>query len=162
MTSPRAYPPHPRVGVGAVVFRDRSVLLIRRGTPPRQGEWSLPGGLQQLGETVFAAAEREVAEETGIAITVLSVVAVIDLIEADADQRIRYHYTLIDVAAEWTGGEAVAGSDADAVAWVSLDEIAAMPMWEETKRVIGDALRLRPASPSPIEASVDGASRPRH
>lgn len=143
VTSSREYPPHPRVGVGSVVFRDDSVLLIRRGKPPKEGEWSLPGGLQQLGETVFAAAEREVAEETGITMTVLGVVAVIDLIESDTSQGIRYHYTLIDVAAEWSAGEARAASDAAAVAWVALDDLAAWPMWSETKRVINDAVQFR-------------------
>lgn len=145
--SRREYPPRPLVGVGAIVFRDATVLLIRRGKPPRDGEWSLPGGVQRLGETVFAAAKREVMEETGLTVEILGVVAVIDLIEPDAVGAIRYHYTLIDVAAEWTAGEAIAGSDAAAVAWIPLAGVEALPMWSETKRVIADAVRLRPRPP---------------
>lgn len=143
MTHSREYPPHPFVGVGAIVFRDDHVLLIRRSKAPRSGEWSLPGGLQHVGETVFSAAAREVMEETGVAITVLGVVAVIDMIEPDENGAIRFHYTLIDIAAEWKAGEAVAASDAAALAWVPVDEVEALPMWGETKRVIAEALRMR-------------------
>jgi ADP-ribose pyrophosphatase len=143
MNIPREYPPRPLVGVGAVVFRDDRVLLIRRSKAPRSGEWSLPGGLQRVGETVFAAASREVMEETGITIAVLGVVAVIDLIEPDETGAIRFHYTLIDIAAEWSGGEATAASDAAALAWVPVDDVEDLPMWAETKRVIADAIRMR-------------------
>lgn len=145
----RSYPARPQVGVGTIVFRDDQVLLIVRATPPRQGEWSIPGGLQQLGETVDAAAAREVMEETGVEIAVLGVAAVIDLIDVDAAGAVRYHYTLIDVAAEWLSGEAVAGSDAAAVAWTPLSDVAALPMWAETKRVIAEATRLRADSSHP-------------
>ena len=103
----REYPHLPLVGVGAVVVRDGRVLLVRRVKPPRLGEWSLPGGLQRLGETVFEAACREVLEEARIKVRPLAIVDVVDLIER-VNQRVRYHYTLIDVLASWVEGEAVA------------------------------------------------------
>jgi len=110
------YPLSPVIGVGAVVWMGDAVLLVRRANPPRQGCWTLPGGKQRLGETVFEAVEREVTEETAVNIRILDIAAVVDLIDRD-DDTIRYHYTVIDVVAEWIGGEAVAGDDAAAVAW---------------------------------------------
>ncbi|MBK8175766.1 MAG: NUDIX hydrolase [Rhodospirillales bacterium] len=139
----RDYPPRPLVGIGAVVFRGEQVLLIRRAKPPRQGEWSLPGGLQKLGETVFAGACREVMEETGIVIRPVGIVDVVDLIERDeATGAIRYHYTLIDVAALWQAGEAVAASDAADAAWVGADDLEARVAWSETVRIIDEARLL--------------------
>lgn len=141
----RRNPRHPLVGVGAVVLHgDRQgkrhgdrVLLVRRANPPRAGEWSLPGGLQQLGETVAEAACREVREETGVDIRVLGVVDVIDLIEYDdAGAGVSYHYTLVDVLAAWRSGEATAGEDAADAAWVDLDRVQSMEMWSETTRII--------------------------
>jgi ADP-ribose pyrophosphatase YjhB (NUDIX family) len=124
------------VGVGAVVWRNDRMLLIRRGTPPNQDAWSLPGGKQEVGETVAAAAAREVWEETGVRITVADVVAVVDLIQRDDQDQIQYHYTLVDVLAHWQSGDARAATDADAVAWASLDELAQYKLWSETERVI--------------------------
>ena len=132
----RTYPEQPLVGVGSVVWRDDRVLLIRRGQPPKQDEWSLPGGRQELGETVAEAARREVLEETGLEIEVHDVIAVVDLIDRDDDGRIRFHYTLIDLLAEWRAGEARAGDDAAAVAWATLDQLAQYTLWSETERII--------------------------
>ncbi len=149
---PRTYPDRPIVGVGVVVWRDDTVMLIRRAKPPRQGEWSLPGGAQKLGETVFDAARREVLEETGLTIDVLGLVDVVDSIQRDDSGRVRYHYTLVDVFAAWRAGEATAGHDAAEAAWVGLDALP--PLWSETERVIRlahekwTALRApRPESP---------------
>ncbi len=139
----RRYPERPIVGVGVVVWRDHQVLLIKRGKPPRQGMWSLPGGLQQLGETVFEAARREVREETGLEIEVIDVVAVVDSIQRDDDGRVRYHYTLVDVLAEWRAGEARAQDDAADATWASADELASFELWDETVRVIGLAAKRR-------------------
>jgi ADP-ribose pyrophosphatase YjhB (NUDIX family) len=132
----REYPEHPLVGIGVVVWRDDQVLLIRRGRPPKQDEWSLPGGKQELGETVAQAAQREVYEETGLQIDVRDVVAVVDLIDRDDDGRVRFHYTLVDVLAEWRDGNAQAGDDAAAVAWATLDQLPGFTLWSETERVI--------------------------
>ena len=138
---PREFPSLPLVGVGVVVVREERVLLIRRAKPPRRGEWSLPGGLQKLGETVFAAAAREVMEETGITVQPLAVVDVVDLIEWD-EQRVRYHYTLIDLLAAFIDGEAVAGADAAEVLWVEQAEVKQRVLWPETVRIIDRACAI--------------------
>ena len=132
----REYPERPIVGVGAVVLRDGKVLLARRGKPPRAGDWSLPGGAQKLGETVFEAARREVEEETGLAIEVLGIVDVVDSIQPDAAGRIHYHYTLVDVFAEAADGVAEANDDAAEVGWFTLDELGSLGLWSETERII--------------------------
>ena len=142
----RLYPERPIVGVGAVIFRGEEVLLIRRGKPPRVGQWSLPGGAQQLGESVAEAVRREVREEAGIEIALGEIVAIVDALTPERDGRIRYHYTLVDFVAEWQAGEARAGDDAAAVAWVPLGALASYGLWHETERVIGHAAARRPAT----------------
>lgn len=133
----RRFPPRPLVGVAAVVFRGERVLLVRRGTPPRQGEWSLPGGLQQLGETVAEAARREVREETGIDADPIGLVDVVDLIERTAPEApATYHYTLVEMLAVWRRGEAEAGDDAADVAWFDPERVPALGLWSETARII--------------------------
>lgn len=143
MTIAREFPQAPLVGIGVVVLRGDHVLLIRRARPPREGEWSLPGGLQNLGETVFEAAVREVREETTISVRPLGIVDVVDLIERDEDSpgRVRWHYTLIDVAAAWSAGEPRASDDAADAAWVPVAAVAARVGWGETIRIIGQAYR---------------------
>jgi len=132
----REYPDRPFVGIGVVVWHEGRVLLVRRARPPRQGEWGLPGGLQELGEGVFEAARREVREETGLDIDILGIADVVDLIERDNLGRVRYHYTLIDVAAAAKTHEAVAASDAAEVVWADPDSLDAFGLWQETVRVI--------------------------
>ena len=137
------YPNRPLIGVGVVVFKDDRVLLIRRGKPPREGQWSLPGGRQRLGETVSAAARREVAEEASIEIAVGGLVDVVDSITRDAAGVVQYHYTLVDVLAEWQAGEVRPGHDAAAVAWADPADLAPYDLWDETLRVIALALQKR-------------------
>ncbi len=143
----REYPERPLVGVGVVVLKGGQVLLIKRGKPPRQGQWSLPGGLQEVGETVYAAARREVLEECGISIEPLEVVEVIDAITPDDYGKIRYHYTLVDVLADWTSGEPVAGDDAMDAAWFDPAVLDTLGMWVETPRVIRKGIALRARLP---------------
>ena len=138
----RHYPDRPFVGVGVVVLRGGEVLLIQRGKPPRRGEWSLPGGMQELGETVREAGLREVLEETGIEIEIVGLVDVFDAVRHDAEGRVRTHYTLVDFAARWRSGEARPGDDAMAVRWVPLDEVASLGLWSETVRAIRQAAAL--------------------
>jgi ADP-ribose pyrophosphatase YjhB (NUDIX family) len=137
------YPNRPLIGVGVVVFKDDRVLLILRGKPPREGQWSLPGGRQRLGERVAQAAAREVAEEAGIEIDVGGLVDVVDSITRDAAGAVEYHYTLVDVVAEWRGGEAVAGHDAAEVAWADPGDLASYDLWQETERIIALAVAKR-------------------
>jgi 8-oxo-dGTP diphosphatase len=141
--SDREYPDRPWVGVGIVVWRGDEILLVRRARPPRLGEWSIPGGAQSLGETVFEAAIREVREETGVAIRPTGIVTVVDSIIRDAEQRPQFHYTLVEISAEWMAGKAVAADDVDDIRWATPAAAAKLVKWEETLRIIGEAARLR-------------------
>ncbi|MDF1722133.1 MAG: NUDIX hydrolase [Minwuia sp.] len=135
----------PEIGIGAVVFRGDDVLMIRRGKPPRKGDWAIPGGRQELGETVAEGARREVQEETGVDCRIGGLIDVVDGISRDADGSIIYHYTLVDMWGEWLSGEAVAASDAMAACFMAPAEIAGLDLWPETLRVIDLARRLRRA-----------------
>jgi ADP-ribose pyrophosphatase YjhB (NUDIX family) len=147
VTDDRAWPDRPWVGIGVVVWRGDEVLLIRRGRPPRQGEWGIPGGAQALGETMFEAAIREVREETGLVVRPTGIVTAIDSITHDDEGRVQFHYTLVEVAAEWVAGAAVAASDADDVLWVAPDALPDFVRWAETIRVIAESRRLRAPPP---------------
>src|SRR5688500_9647737 len=122
MSGGREYPLRPVVGVGVVVWHGERVLLVRRGRPPRQGHWSLPGGAQELGETVAEAAAREVLEETGVSVAALELLTAVDMIERNGE-RVRYHYTLIDFTAEAPAAVLCPGSDAAEARWFRLEEI---------------------------------------
>lgn len=138
----REYPLRPVVGVGAVVCREDRVLLIKRGNPPRAGQWSLPGGGQEIGETVEEAIRREVLEEAGTALTRVELLDVVDAITRDEDGKIRWHYTLVDFLAEAVD-DPVPGGDAVAAAWLSRDEIGKLGLWSETLRIIDLAIERR-------------------
>ncbi|NQU61731.1 MAG: NUDIX hydrolase [Rhodospirillales bacterium] len=143
----REYPENPRVGVGVVVLGPEGVLLVRRAKPPSQGQWSLPGGAQKLGETVFEAARREVFEETGLKIEVMGLIDVVDSIQPDEDGKVRYHYTLVDVfaAAELGQSKPQAGDDAAEAAWMPLADIPSLGLWSETERIISLAAEMHAA-----------------
>ncbi len=132
----REYPAYPMVGVGVVVWKDGRVLLIRRGKPPMDGRWSLPGGRQELGETTRETAVREVAEETGIEIRLGPLLDVVDTIRRDDDGRIILQYALVDFEADWTAGEPVAGDDARDVTWADPGALDRYDLWAETRRII--------------------------
>jgi ADP-ribose pyrophosphatase YjhB (NUDIX family) len=117
----REFPSSPLVGVGAVVVDRGRVVLIRRGTEPLKGQWSLPGGMLELGESLVAGVVREVREETGLAVEVVELVELLDRIHRDED-RVRYHYVIADYLCRVTGGALEAASDADAVRWVQRAE----------------------------------------
>jgi ADP-ribose pyrophosphatase YjhB (NUDIX family) len=138
----REYPDRPMVGVGAVVWRDGRVLLVKRAKPPRQGQWSLPGGLQEIGETVADAARRELREETGLEIEVLEVAEVVDYIERDEQDRVRFHYALVDFLAVAPEGEAVAAGDAAAVRWFGPEDLPGLALPPDTERVALKALAM--------------------
>ena len=137
----RCYPDRPVVGVGIVLWRQGRVALVRRGKPPREGQWSLPGGAQKLGETVLEAAAREVREETGLDLVDARVVDVVDMVERDEGGRVRYHYTLVEVTGRAVGGPGEAASDAAALAWFTPEEVETLPLWAETKRIVRLAKR---------------------
>lgn len=128
--------PGPRVGVGAIVVRNGRVLLVRRGRPPNAGQWAIPGGKQRLGETLQQAAEREIREETGIVIRAGEPVYTFEHMERDANGAIRYHYVVVDLAADYVGGEPEAGDDAAAARWVAWEEMAALPLNPSTRAAL--------------------------
>lgn len=132
----------PVVGVGVVVLKGNAVLLIRRGRAPKQGEWSIPGGRQEFGETVRETALREVREETGITCADPRLVDVVDLIRPDGQG----HWTLVDFAADWVAGEPAAGDDAAEARWVPIAELETLGLWSETIRIIRAALTLKASS----------------
>jgi 8-oxo-dGTP diphosphatase len=107
----RNYPDQPIVGVGAIVFREDEVLLVRRGKEPAYGEWSLPGGAVELGETLVEALRRELREETGIEVEILGLSACLERIFPDEEGKISYHYVLLDFLCRYAGGEPRPGSD---------------------------------------------------
>ncbi len=133
----REFPPRPIVGVGVVIVGEKGVVLIKRGKPPRAGSWSLPGGAQKLGETVHAAALREIQEETGLEATLGGLIDVVDSITPAPDGRIEYHYTLVDVwATVEQDAEPRFGGDAADACWVDMEKLADLDLWSETRRII--------------------------
>ncbi len=120
----REYPSRPLIGIGIIVLKPGAVLLVRRGQAPAQGEWSLPGGAQELGETAEEAARRELQEETGLAVGPLTLVGHFDSIHRASDGRIRFHYTILDFGARYSGGEAWPGSDVSELAWAAETDLA--------------------------------------
>lgn len=137
ITVPRRYPPAPLVGVGVVVFNPAGqALLVKRGRPPGAGQWSIPGGLIDLGEPLADAARREVHEECAIEIELGDLVAVFQPIERDAEQRVEYHYVILDYWAKHVRGEPVAQDDAADVAWVGIESLASFKLRSDTHQVI--------------------------
>ncbi len=139
MTAPL---PAPVPAVGVVCLRGDEVLLIRRGTPPRQGEWSLPGGRIEPGERAMEAGLRELREETGVEAKIVGLIDVVDGLFPEAGR----HYVLIDYAARWLAGEPVAGDDALEARFVALDQVDTLIDWSETRRVIQLAAGIITAS----------------
>ena len=144
----RDYPVRPIVGVGAVIFDRDRVVLVQRGRPPAYGEWSLPGGAVELGETLDEAIRREVYEELRLKVEVVELVAVLDRIFLDEQGQIWFHYVLLDFLCSRTAGKVQASSDALAVAHVPLKALAGYGLSRETKEVIRRAYqRLNGGSP---------------
>ena len=130
------YPKHPRLAVGAIVFQNEKILLVQRGGPPAKGQWAIPGGNVNLGETLQAAAQREILEETGIIIKATDPVYTFDAIIKDADGRVQFHYVIVDLAAEYVRGEPRPGDDAMNVRWVAAHELKSMDVSPPTLNLL--------------------------
>jgi len=141
MNAPPAPTPTPVAAVGVVCLRGDEVLLIRRGTPPLEDSWSLPGGRIEWGERAADAALRELKEETGCDATLIGLIDVVDAVlsrraDSGESEAAWGHYVLIDYAARWTAGEPIAGDDARDARFFSPDELAGLNLWSETLRII--------------------------
>lgn len=133
----------PQPAVGTVCFKGEDVLLIRRGTKPLAGDWSLPGGRIEFRERAEDAALRELLEETGVTGRLVGLVDVVDAIfTARTSGATTRHYLLFDYAAVWISGDPVAGDDAADAEWISPARLAALPLWDETRRVIEAARKF--------------------
>jgi ADP-ribose pyrophosphatase len=132
----REYPVSPRAGVGAVVIREGKILLVKRATPPKIGLWAIPGGLIELGESLQAAAEREILEETGLKIRAREPVHTFDVIQKDERGAVRYHYILVDLAADYIEGEPAPGDDVSEARWLSADELRELPVSPHTLELL--------------------------
>ena len=138
----RRYPERPMVGVGGLVFRGEEVLLVRRGHAPAQGQWSIPGGLVELGERLSQAVEREILEETGLMVETGPLVEVFEPREKDHEGRYVFHYVVLDYLCRYRGGELRASSDADEARWVGPEEEEELGVREITRKVIHKARKL--------------------
>lgn len=147
----RSYPDRPVVGVGAVVLEGDRVLLVKRAHEPLQGEWSVPGGAVELGETLESAIAREVREETGLEVEVGPIVDVLDRLRYDPDGRVKYHFVLVDFVCRPTGGVLRYSSDADAAEWVPINHLERYGVAEATISVIHKGVERREAGWTPRE-----------
>jgi 8-oxo-dGTP diphosphatase len=132
------YPDAPRAAVGAVVIKNHAVLLVRRGKAPAKGMWAIPGGSVQLGETLQVAAEREILEETGIVIRAGEPVLVFDVIQRDEAGGVKYHYVIVDLAAEYVTGDLCPGDDAADARWVRESDLAHLRVNPATRRLLAE------------------------
>ena len=132
----REYPDSPLIGAGAIIVADGRVLLVKRGRPPLAGEWSIPGGVLELGETVREAAVREAREETCLTVEPTELLGVYDRILRDDAGRILYHFVLIDFLCRPVAGKAQAADDADEVRWFTPAEAGELGLAEDTAEVI--------------------------
>jgi ADP-ribose pyrophosphatase len=138
-----AYPEHPRAAVGAVVFKDDEVLLVRRGRPPAKGQWAIPGGNVKLGETLQEAAEREILEETGIVIRAGDPIYTFDAVVRDEDGAVQFHYIIVDLAADYIDGSPRPGDDADEVRWLDAQTLDSLPVSPPTLKLLKQRLHFR-------------------
>jgi 8-oxo-dGTP diphosphatase len=142
MTGQREYPDRPLVGVGGVVIAGDRTLLIRRGSAPLQGQWSIPGGMLELGESIVEGVRRELAEETGLDVRVLGLIEVFERIVPGEGGRTRYHFVILDYLCEMISGEAKAASDVTDVAWAREQDLDRYSLTDIATRVIKRAFEM--------------------
>src|SRR4029077_20522157 len=132
----REFPEVPLVGVGAIIIEDSRVLLVKRAHPPLQAQWSIPGGVLEVGELVREAAIREAREETGLIVEPRDLLGVYDRVLRNTDRRVQYHYVLIDFLCRRGGGEIQAADDAAEVRWFTREELPELNLADDTQDVI--------------------------
>jgi len=132
----------PQIGVGAVVFKDNKILLVKRKNPPAKNQWAIPGGRLQLGETLREACQREILEETGINIKVGELIYTFEVIERRADGQILFHYVILDFLADYLSGTAIPGDDAIEVGWFSPQDIKSLDINLYTKKLLKEKLHF--------------------
>lgn len=142
----RRFPERPLVGVGAVIVDGSRVVLVKRGHEPLKGEWSLPGGAVELGESLHDALVREVREETGLDVDVGPVVDVVDRVHRTDDGRVEYHFVIVDYLCRVTGGSLACGSDAGDACWAERDDLTRFNLTPLALRVVRKALELAVSS----------------
>ena len=150
MNDTRKYPDRPYVGIGAVIVHEGRVVLVKRRFEPLAGQWSIPGGAVEAGESLEACVAREMAEETGFSVEVGPVVEVLDRITRDADGRVLYHFVLIDYLCWPIGGELRAGSDVAEAVLVEPSELGPYELTEKATAVIERALEMARDMPPPV------------
>ena len=141
----REYPDRPQIAVGAIVIRDNRVLLVRRGQPPSEGLWEIPGGRVRLGETLQEAIEREVKEETGVNIFPTNPVYTFDLIERDNRGRVRFHYVIVDLIADYVSGEPKPSDDAREAGWFTFQELEKLQISQTSQEALKRRRKLASA-----------------
>lgn len=151
MTDTRQYPDRPIVGVGAVIVVDGKVVLIKRKYEPLKGQWSLPGGMVEIGETLESALTREMLEETGLRVDVGPVIEVFDRIMRDEDRRVRFHFVLIDYLCWPVDGLLRAGSDVDEAVWADPATLSRYALTDKATSVIQRGLTLAREAPRPVK-----------
>jgi 8-oxo-dGTP diphosphatase len=138
----RQFPERPIVGVGAVIIDDDRVVLVRRAHEPLKGEWSLPGGTVEVGETLAEAVAREAREETGLDVRVGSLLEVLDRVHRSAEGQVEYHFVLLDYRCTVVSGTLAHGSDASDACWARRDDLARYGLSDAAMRIIAKALEL--------------------
>jgi 8-oxo-dGTP diphosphatase len=136
--SKREYPDFPRVGVGAIVIRNGNVLMVKRAAHPNRNMWAIPGGMLELGETLQAGAEREIFEETGLRIRAGKPIYTYDFMERDTEDKLRFHFVIVDMEADYLGGNIRAADDALDVRWITPEECQSLPVSETTIKILHD------------------------
>jgi 8-oxo-dGTP diphosphatase len=134
--SRREYPEGPIVGVGAVVIREGKILLVKRGCAPSEGLWAVPGGTLELGETLQQGAEREILEETGVTIRAREPIHTFDFFERVEGGRIRFHFVIVDVAADYICGDVKGADDALEARWLAPADLECLPVANNTLKLL--------------------------
>lgn len=146
----REYPGSPQVAVGAIVVEAGRVLLVKRSQPPGKGVWAIPGGRVELGETLKEAAEREVREETGLRVRAREPVYTFEVIKRDGAGRVRFHYVIVDLKAEYLSGGLNPGDDVSEARWVVPEELNGLLVSQSTRDVLGKVIHFACQRPSSI------------